>query len=505
MVDYSMRLCFQDDAMSDIPYAIYSAEQSRQLDRLLLQQYRLSAAQLMVRAGEAALLTIKRHWPESRRILIVCGTGHNGGDGFELARQAWQDGLRVQVIVIGSASDTVATMRDNLIAAGVNVQPFTGVLPDVDIIVDAIVGIGLNRQITGEYEAVVAAINQAGLPAICLDIPSGINADTGRVMGVAVKATLTLSFISLNKGLFTGDGPDYVGNVHFAGLKTPSVAYDSFSPVARRLSLTDYRYQLASRQRIAHKGLYGHLLVIGGDRGMAGAPWLAAEAGARVGAGLTTIATRVLYGAGLVQSRPELMCYDITTKDDLMPLIKKATAITIGPGLGQSEWGQVLLQHAIASGLPMVVDADALNLLSRQQLKQDNWVLTPHVGEAARLLGLSTADIQADRFAAVAELQKHYGGVAVLKGAGTLVNNGESLTALSTSGNPGMSSGGMGDVLAGVIGGLVAQHIPLMDAACIGVIVHGMAGDKAAGQNGERGMLAMDLMPHLRHLVNLID
>jgi NAD(P)H-hydrate epimerase len=197
------------------------------------------------------------------------------------------------------------------------------------------------------------------------------------------------------------------------------------------------------------------------------------------------------------------MCYGVEHPNDLDPLLRPANALTVGPGLGQQDWGRDLFQKAIEAELPMVVDADALNLLSKEPFKYDNWVLTPHPGEAARLLQCTSEEVQADRFSAVKELQNTYGGIIVLKGSGTLIYNGENPVRLSTWGNPGMGSGGMGDVLAGVIGGLLAQHFSLMDAACVGVTLHGMAADKAAEQDGERGMLAMDLMPHLRHLANL--
>jgi len=184
-------------------------------------------------------------------------------------------------------------------------------------------------------------------------------------------------------------------------------------------------------------------------------------------------------------------------------LLQKATALTLGPGLGQSSWSRALFAKVIESKLPMVVDADGLNLLSQNPLRHDNWILTPHPGEAARLLGCSSKEIQADRFQAVCELQARYGGIIVLKGSGTLIYDGQPPTRLSTWGNPGMASGGMGDALSGVIGGLLAQRFSLMEAACTGVTLHGMAADKAAELDGERGMLAMDLMPHLRHLANL--
>ncbi|NQY25814.1 MAG: NAD(P)H-hydrate dehydratase [Piscirickettsiaceae bacterium] len=494
--------------MLNIPHNLYTAAQIRELDRIVTEQHNVSTAKLMERAGAAALLSIKNHWPQAERLLVICGSGNNGGDGYELARQALELGYRVVTLHAGDESEMsaeTAAARDALLAVGTKTQRFKDKLPPTDIIIDAILGTGLDREISGEYKTIIDAINNnKRTPVLSLDIPTGLHADTGSALGTAVKATICLSFIGLNKGLFMGEGPNYTGTVCYDSLNVPSAIFKEFTPVARRVSLENDAALLAPRERTGHKGLYGHLLIIGGDHGMPGAARVAAEAGARVGAGLISIATRAVHSPILNQARPELMCYGVEETDDLAPLIKRANSLTVGPGLGQSDWGKTLFKQAINSGLPMVVDADALNLLSQNPQKHDNWILTPHPGEAARLLDCSSADIQADRFAAAQELQKRYGGIAVLKGSGTLIHNGEAPTRLSTWGNPGMGSGGMGDVLAGVIGGLLAQGFPLMDAACVGVTLHGMAGNKAAEQDGERGMLAMDLVPHLRHLANLI-
>ncbi|MDH5357922.1 MAG: NAD(P)H-hydrate dehydratase [Gammaproteobacteria bacterium] len=493
--------------MLNLPHDLYTAEQTRELDRIVTEQHNISTAKLMAQAGTAALASIKNHWPQAERLLVVCGTGNNGGDGFELARQAIEAGYRVVVFQVGDdeIKNETAAACDALLATGTKIQKFKDKLPSTDVIVDAMIGTGLNREVTGEYKKVIEAINSAKrTPVISLDIPSGLHADTGSAMNTAVKATICLSFMGLNKGLFIGEGPNYAGTVCFDSLNIPSALYKEFSPIARRVSLENDAAGLAPRERTGHKGLYGHLLIVGGDLGMSGAARVAAEAGARVGAGLTSIATRSAHGPILSVARPELMCHGVEDPEDLIPLIERANALTVGPGLGQNDWGASLFQKAIESNLPMVVDADALNLISKNPQRHDNWILTPHPGEAARLLGCTSDDIQADRFNAVKELQSIYGGIAVLKGSGTLIYNGETPTRLSTWGNPGMGSGGMGDVLAGVIGGLLAQGFPLMDAACVGVTLHGMAGDKAAEQDGERGMLAMDLIPHLRHLANLI-
>lgn len=493
--------------MLNLPHELYTAEQTRELDRIVIEQHHIPAAKLMARAGAAALESIKSFWPQAERILVVCGSGNNGGDGYELARQALLSDYRVCVYEVGQVekmSDETLAAREALQATGNEPHRFEDSLPATDVLVDALFGTGLDREVTGIYAQAIAAINDnKRTPVLSLDIPSGIHANTGSALGIAVKASVTISFLGLNKGLFTGEGPNYCGEVCFDSLQVPSSVYKEFTPIARRVSLDDDTTDLAPRERTGHKGLYGHLLIIGGDHGMPGAARVAAEAGARVGAGLTSIATRSAHAPTLNLARPEVMCHGIEHALDLESLLEKANALTIGPGLGQSNWSHALFEKVIATRLPMVVDADALNMLSQNPQQHDNWVLTPHPGEAARLLGCSAKDIQADRFNAVRELHSRYGGVIVLKGSGTLIYDGKPPTRLSTWGNPGMASGGMGDALSGVIGGLLAQHFSLMDAACIGVTLHGMAADKAAEQDGERGMLAMDLMPHLRHLVNL--
>jgi NAD(P)H-hydrate epimerase len=234
---------------------------------------------------------------------------------------------------------------------------------------------------------------------------------------------------------------------------------------------------------------------------MSGAARICAEAGARTGAGLISIATHPEHANWLNIDRPELMVKAIHSVDDLTSPLAKASVISFGPGLGQNAWSETLFNTLINTDKPMVIDADALNLLSQHPHNKPNWILTPHPGEAARLLGTNSSEIEADRFQAVKQIQQKYGGVVVLKGAGTLICDGQT-TLVSTAGNPGMASGGMGDALTGIIGGLLAQKMSLFDAASLGVILHGMAADRAAKEHGERGLLALDLLPHLRHLLN---
>lgn len=494
--------------MPDLPHALYTAEQTRSLDRIASEQYDLPASVLMTRAGTAALKLLQNKWPDAKHIVVICGVGNNGGDGFELARQALSEAIQPTVFQFGDAqvmSAEALAAREQCLAAGVKIQPFENDIPVCDLIVDALMGTGLNRPVEGVLAQAIEAINSASkqTPVLSLDIPSGLHADTGQALGFAVNATVTLSYIGLNVGLFTGEAADHCGQINFDSLGVPAAVYGEVPATANRLSLHQYQPQLAPRKRTAHKGLFGHLLIVGGDHGMSGAVRMAAEAGARTGAGLTSVATRTAHAPFVTMMRPEIMSHGVEAAESIKPLLNAASAVTLGPGLGQGQWSQELFNQTIASGLPMVVDADALNLLSHAAEYHDNWILTPHPGEAARLLGCSTKDIQADRLAAVQALQKRYGGVVVLKGAGTLVFDGKAPIHLSDFGNPGMASGGMGDVLAGIIGGLLAQHFSLLDAACLGVILHGMAADKATELDGERGLLATDLLPHLRHFANL--
>ena len=273
---------------------------------------------------------------------------------------------------------------------------------------------------------------------------------------------------------------------------------DNSSPVAQ---LRWTQSALPPRDPVAHKGDFGHVLVVGGDHGMSGALRLAGEASLRTGAGLVSAATRADHAAMVSATRPELMSHGVESVAVLTPLLRRATVLVVGPGLGQGEWGRKLFSAVLDSSLPMVVDADALNLLAAEPLRRDNWILTPHVGEATRLLQQSVEQVQTDRLKTAAALQQKYGGVVVLKGAGTVVVDNSGEISVCSEGNPGMASGGMGDVLTGVIAGLLAQGCSLGEAARQGVCLHAHAADIAA-EDGQRGLLASDLFPVLRRLLD---
>ncbi len=493
--------------MKPLPHSLYRAEQVRELDRIAIDELGIPGLSLMQRAGHAAFEALRQRWPRARHIGVLCGTGNNGGDGSVLAGLAQAAGLRVSVWQVGDARrlhGDALSARQQITDAGLRVEGFVGQdLSVADVLVDGLLGTGLGGEVSGIWREAIGAINaagDAGCGVLALDIPSGLQADSGAVLGVAVRADVCVTFIGLKLGLFTGQGPDHCGEVLFDDLDVPPQTYVRLVPAATRLTPPPVGAWLPPRRPCAHKGDFGHVLVMGGDHGMSGAARLAGEAALRCGAGLVSLATRAEHTQAISAARPELMCHGVDGGVSLKRLMRRATVLAIGPGLGQNAWGRRLLGAALASRLPLVVDADALNLLAAEPLRRDGWVLTPHPGEAARLLGRTTAEIQVDRLAAARALQRKYGGVVVLKGAGTLIIDEAGEVGLCDAGNPGMASGGMGDVLTGVIAALMAQGLDGAEAARRGVCLHAAAADRAATA-GQHGLLASDLFPHLRELL----
>jgi len=493
--------------MRTLPVELYRAAQVRELDRIAIEERGIPGYTLMSRAGAAAFQLLRQRWPKAWRIEVICGGGNNGGDGYVVARLARLAGLDARIMTL---ADPESLRGDALTAAQeartveVPITAFDAArLAEADLLVDAILGTGLEREVSGLWREAIEAMNAHPAAVLALDIPSGLHADTGAALGAAIQAAATLTFIGLKPGLFTGQGPACCGEVHFAALGVPPDIYRALHPACWRYVGADLSALLPRRSRSAHKGHFGHVLVIGGDLGLAGAARMSAEAAARCGAGLVSVATRSAHAGLQAAVRPELMFHGIETPDELAPLLNRATVIAIGPGLGRGEWGRALFRAALASDKPLVMDADALNLLAAVPGYRNDWILTPHPGEAARLLKMTPAQVEADRFIAVEDLALRFGGVAVLKGAGSLIASREDgVVTLCATGNPGMASGGMGDVLTGVIAALVAQGLPLFAAAKTGVYLHGRAGDQAAQTGGERGLLATDLLPFLRQLVN---
>jgi hydroxyethylthiazole kinase-like uncharacterized protein yjeF len=530
--------------MHPIKMPIYQAQQIREFEHIAQERFSMTAEVLMQRAGKAAFDFLQRRWPQAQKIAVFCGAGNNGGDGYVLAAYAKERGLDVSIWQVGSIEkmkEAAAAARQACQKAHIPIYIFDekANLQHPDVIVDAICGIGVHENLREEIVAAIKKMERLHAPILSIDLPTGIDADTGQILGAAVHASATITFIGLKLGLLTGSGSSCTGELVFNDLQLPSELFSYIEPIAEKINLSTYATFLKPRPRDWHKGLSGHVLVIGGECGYAGAPRMAAEAALRVGAGLVTVATRPENALMLNIACPEIMCHGISQAKELDALISRASVIVLGPGLGQTEWSQQIweyicqqdlsrdlaqnLTHNLSQNasqnaaldLPIVLDADGLNLLAKRakhaklgELEQqncfkENWVLTPHPGEAARLIEISSQEVQQDRLSALKEINKRYGGVCVLKGAGSLVLAPNALPVLCDKGNPGMASAGMGDVLSGVIGGLLAQGIPLGDAAKLGVCIHAMAGDLAA-KEGERGMMAMDLMPYLRRLSNYL-
>lgn len=462
------------------------------------------AFELMRRAGRAAWRELLDRWPQARRLLVVCGPGNNGGDGYLLATNALRSGRDVQVLSVDAlppTSELAREARRTFLGAGGRADAFEGTLPPVDLVVDALFGIGLARAPDGRMASLIDAINAQHADVFSIDVPSGVDAERGSVPGRAVRATHTLEFIAGKAGLRTGSALDHTGSLGLAALETEALLQE-VAPIASLIRAGALSRWLRRRNRDLHKGRNGRALCIGGDHGGGGAIMLCAEAALRSGAGLVEVATRAAHVAPLLARLPEVMAHAGDAPETVEPALARADCIAIGPGLGRTPWAASLLQRALQTGRPLVLDADALNLLAeRPSALPVDTVLTPHPGEAARLLGSTTEDVQRDRFEAARELARDHGCTVVLKGAGTIVAGADGRMHVLAAGNPGMAVGGMGDLLTGVIAALRAQGLDAFAAAACGALLHAVAGDSAAA-DGERGLLPTDLTPWLRRHAN---
>ena len=485
---------------SSWPLSLHDAAQVRALDARLMAAGTPGAV-LMQRAAQAAWRALRRRWPQLRKLCVLAGPGNNGGDGYLLAAIARRAGWDVQVYSLADPArlrDAAAQAYAEACAQGVQVQPWHAEAVLDGLLVDAMLGTGLAGELREPYASAVARINASGLPCLALDIPSGLCADTGRLWGAAVRADLTVTFIALKLGLFTGAGPDQVGELCFADLQADAALCAAAPAMAQRLTAGNLQ-RLPARPRTTHKGRCGRLLVVGGERGYGGAALLAAQSGLRGGAGMVSLATREEHVAGALARCPELMVRGLLSSGQLLALLPGHDVLVVGPGLGQGAWGRSLLTAAAQFEGAQVWDADALNLLAAGRVQiRAGAVLTPHPGEAARLLGCSLAEVQDDRPAAALRLAQRYQAVVVLKGAGSLVTDGHTL-CLCEHGHPAMAGPGLGDVLAGLIGALLAQGLAALPASELAVWLHARAGERL-GQAG-RGLLASELVGVIRELL----
>ncbi|MEO7387753.1 MAG: NAD(P)H-hydrate dehydratase [Gammaproteobacteria bacterium] len=503
--------------MSEASTGIWTPDAVRTLDATATSAFGIAGYELMGRAAAAVCFLASNRWPDASRWVVLCGGGNNGGDGYVVARLARGAGHDVQVCALTDPTrltgDAATAYRD-FIAAGGTLQPFDAtLLADAGLVVDAILGTGLSRPVTGALRTAIEAVNAARRPVLAVDIPSGLDAASGLPLGMAVRADLTATFVGRKLGLYLGDGPAHTGQLHFFDLAIPAgvVARAGLTGHARlRLFTADELPRLLlPRPATAHKGNFGHVLLVGGNHGMSGAIRLAGEAALRSGAGLVSVATRPAHAVLLPLARPEIMCHGVSTAEDLAPLLARATVVAVGPGLGQDDWARGLLAAVLATRVPLIVDADALNLLRDHPVRRDDWTLTPHPGEAARLLARSGADVQRNRLDALEALRDRFGGTVILKGNCTLVGGADGAAWVIPTGNPGMATAGMGDVLTGITAGLLAQATTIgstttgstMDLAAAAAFVHGAAGDVAA-RGGQRGIVASDVIGELRPWLN---
>ncbi|QLC73568.1 NAD(P)H-hydrate dehydratase [Pseudomonas sp. LPB0260] len=485
----------------NLPLALYSAAQVRALDARLIAAG-TSGFELMSRAAHGLWRALRRRWPDVGAVTVLAGRGNNAGDGYLLAALAQHAGWRVRVLALGDPGQLqgdAARARDEAQGAGVTVQAWSECAALEGVVVDALLGTGLRGAVREPYAQAIRQLNASGAPVLAVDIPSGLCADSGQVLGVAVRAQLTVTLIGLKIGLFTGAALDWVGELAYDDLQADPQLVASQARVAQRLAPGNLP-RLPARPRTVHKGLLGHVLVVGGERGYAGAALLAAQSALRGGAGMVSLASRGDHLAAAQARLPEVMSAAVASANQLLALGSAASVWVVGPGLGQGAWGRSLLSAAAAATAPQVWDADALNLLASGAVGlPSGCVITPHPGEAARLLGVSTAEVQADRPAAALQLARRYRAVCVLKGAGTLVADPDGSLLLCDRGHPAMAGAGLGDVLAGLIGALLGQGLAPLAAASLAVWLHARAGEMLADKGC--GLAASDLCDAIRQLM----
>nr|WP_136850874.1 NAD(P)H-hydrate dehydratase [Ferrimonas sediminicola]TKB51375.1 NAD(P)H-hydrate dehydratase [Ferrimonas sediminicola] len=492
-------------ATAALPSTLFSGATVRKWEPLLAKQHGVLMWSLMEEAGQRAWQLFRERWPEAKEVAVVCGRGNNAGDAYVLARNALAEGMAVRVLQIQPErllkGDAKIAQQQFLDAGGRIEVAEACRLADATHIVDGLLGTGFEGELRPEFLEMINAINGSDAKVLALDLPSGLNGDNGYVAEAVVEADVTLTFVGVKQGLLTGMAVGCCGDIVLAPLAIGDAMATQVRCDAAKISYADYVHYLGPRKPDSHKGDHGRIAVIGGNHGMPGAVRLASEAALRSGAGLVSIISRYENLPLIQAGRPELMLWGSDIADmEVYQRVSWGQVVLCGPGLGSGDWAYHMWRVALNSERPLVMDADALNLLAKNPQKRDNWVLTPHPGEAARLLGVETVEVQRDRFKAVRELQDRYGGVVLLKGAGTLIYDGDSML-VAPVGNPGLATGGSGDVLSGIIASLLAQGLPLLDAAACGVCLHGEAADMAA-EGGQRGMLASDLMPYVRQLVN---
>ncbi|WWP01352.1 MAG: bifunctional ADP-dependent NAD(P)H-hydrate dehydratase/NAD(P)H-hydrate epimerase [Candidatus Dasytiphilus stammeri] len=492
-----------DKISNRLPYSIWTVRDTQQIENEYIDNNGLTTFNLMERAGKAAFDYIYHVCSHTRKWLVLCGPGKNGGDGYIVACLAHAAGIEITLLSCEIDSLPIETQKASYqwLKCGGKIYPHNIDWPkNLDLIVDGLFGNRLNRAPTYPYNMLIKKANERHIPIFSLDIPSGLSAETGATPGDVINAAHTITFITLKPGLFTGKARKYVGVIYYHSLGSDELLKNKDASI-KRIDADCLPILLPPRCPISHKREHGRLLIIGGDIGTAGAVRLAGEAALRTGSGLVKVLTRKFNIIPILSTRPELMVDELRI-DTLEYYLNWADIIVVGPGLGQRNWGKNALSIIQKSTKPMLWDADALIMLSEKPDQRHNRIITPHPGEAAKLLNISIAEIESNRLYAAQSLANKYGGIVVLKGAGTIIASEKGDLVIADVGNAGMASGGMGDVLSGIIGSLLGQQLSSYQAACAGCIIHGAAADLLASKLGIRGILASDIFSIIHLLIN---
>ena len=501
-----------------LAHKIISSEQVKAIEPRAAQMAGCSMFELMRRAGAAAFKILMQEWPEAQSILVVAGNGNNAGDGYVLATLAKQQGINVEVMCEQPSRELSGDAKQAQLGwkkLGGKTHLFADQdYVQFDVIVDALLGTGITGEVKPTFKTVIQQINQTYIPVLSLDIPSGMHADTGQALPICINADVTVTFIATKPGLISGMGKEWCGKVIFTDL---ALGTEFFSIARNEAQLVDWPMlqPLLARPTNGNKGTFGKLLCLGGNQGMAGAIRLAGESALRCGVGLVKVYCHETSSLAISAGRPEIMLIH----KGLETALDWCNCVVVGPGLGQDDWAQQrfssLLTYLKHHPKPLVIDADGLNMLSTMSIDADirntltqlpALVLTPHPGEASRLLNCNIAKIENDRYLASKDIAQKFKSTCVLKGAGTIIQTAGSQLAqqcwVCKGGNPGMATAGMGDLLTGIIGTFLAQGFTAQESAVYGVCAHAEAGDRVAIQYGQRGMITSDLLQPLRAIVN---
>ncbi|MDO6721185.1 NAD(P)H-hydrate dehydratase [Psychrosphaera sp. 1_MG-2023] len=503
------------ETIDTLPSNLYLAEQIKLGEIKCAEQQGIDMYQLMEAAGHAVFDCVLAKYSHANHIIVLAGTGNNGGDAYVVARLINHSNMPVTVFSPKPQSKLrgdAEIARQSFLSHGGTIVGLEK-LPDLvdelhpSLLIDGLLGTGFDGALRDEYRVALEFISTLSLPIIAIDLPSGLNGDTGHVVDFAIKATYTVTFVGLKVGLVTGDGPDYCGTLLFSGLGIEQCLNHSNIATATWLK-SPIQAQLQKRKFNSHKGSFGHVVCIGGAVGMPGAIFMAAKSALRSGAGKVTVITHPQNVTLINSLAPELMVFgsDGEMDQSIKDRISHADILVVGPGLSVAPWGESVFTQLVADDLlahiPTILDADALNLLCKHYVplvKNKNlnkWVLTPHPLEAARLLDISVLDVSKNRVAIARDIAHKFGAVVVLKGCGSIITDGVNV-AINGSGNPGMATAGMGDVLAGVIAGVMTNfdknETALQKSTQKAVFLHGLAGDITA-KNGEIGIISTDVI-----------